>query len=105
MDKQKDFADFVSTQIHAYDCIPGNRDATIYVENDFFMDSPAVQNALKNLQEGERKRIAFKAETAYNTASPDHRVALGVTPDFCIKRMARYISSPMRNTLITVLHQ
>ena len=29
------------------------------------MDSPAVQNALKNLQEGERKRIAFKAEKHY----------------------------------------
>ena len=61
---------------------PWNREKTVFRENDFFMESPTVQKALKGLQEGQRKRIAFKAETAYNTASPDHRVALGVNPGF-----------------------
>ena len=50
------------------------------------MKSPAVQKALKGLEEGQRKRIVFKAETAYNTASPDHRVALGVNPGFLYKK-------------------
>ena len=63
-----------------------NREQTIYKENDYFMDSPAVQNALKGLEEGQRKKIVFKAETAYNTASPDHRVALGVNPGFLYKK-------------------
>ena len=62
-----------------------NREKTIYKENDYFMDSPAVQRALKGLEEGQRKKIVFKAETAYNTASPDHRVALGVNPGFLYK--------------------
>ena len=44
-----------------------NREQTIYKENDYFMDSPAVQKALKGLEEGQRKKIVFKAETAYNT--------------------------------------
>lgn len=65
---------------------PWNREKSVMKENDFFMDSPAVQKALVNLQEGQRKRIVFKAETAYNTASPDHRVALGVNPGFLYKK-------------------
>ena len=63
-----------------------NRDQTIYAEDDFFMDSPAVHKALQGLEEGQRKKIVFKAETAYNTASPDHRVALGVNPGFLYKK-------------------
>lgn len=63
-----------------------NREKTIYKENDYFMDSPAVQRALKGLEEGQRKKIVFKAETAYNTASPDHRVALAVNPGFLYKK-------------------
>ena len=63
-----------------------NREQTIYKKNDYFMDSPAVQKALKGLEEGQRKKIVFKAETAYNTASPDHRVALGVNPGFLYKK-------------------
>ena len=63
-----------------------NRERTIYKENDYFIDSPAVQKALKGLEEGQRKKIVFKAETAYNTASPDHRVALGVNPGFLYKK-------------------
>lgn len=39
-----------------------------------------------HLPEGQRKKIVFKAETAYNTASPDHRVALGVNPGFLYKQ-------------------
>ena len=65
---------------------PWNRETAILRENDFFMESPTVQKALKGLQEGQRKRIAFKAETAYNTASPDHRVALGVNPGYLYKK-------------------
>lgn len=65
---------------------PGNREEAILREDDFFMESPTVQKALKGLQEGQRKRIAFKAETAYNTASPDHRVALGVNPGYLYKK-------------------
>lgn len=62
-----------------------NREQNIYKENDYFLDSPAVQRALKGLEEGKRKKIVFKAETAYNTASPDHRVALGVNPGYLYK--------------------
>ena len=65
---------------------PWNREKTVFRENDFFMESPTVQKALKGLQEGQRKRIAFKAETAYNTASPDHRVALAVNPGYLYKK-------------------
>ena len=65
---------------------PWNREIAILREDDFFMESPTVQKALKGLQEGQRKRIAFKAETAYNTASPDHRVALGVNPGYLYKK-------------------
>ena len=63
-----------------------NREETIYKKNDYFIDSPTVQKALKGLEEGQRKKIVFKAETAYNTASPDHRVALGVNPGFLYKK-------------------
>ena len=65
---------------------PRNREKDIFRENDFFMDSPAVQRALNGLEEGQRKKIVFKAETAYNTASPDHRVALAVNPGFLYKK-------------------
>jgi hypothetical protein len=65
---------------------PWNRETAILREDDFFMESPTVQKALKDLQEGQSKRIAFKAETAYNTASPDHRVALGVNPGYLYKK-------------------
>ena len=65
---------------------PWNREKAVLREDDFFMESPTVQKALKGLQEGQRKRIAFKAETAYNTASPDHRVALGVNPGYLYKK-------------------
>ncbi len=65
---------------------PWNREKAILREDDFFMESPTVQKALKGLQEGQRKRIAFKAETAYNTASPDHRVALAVNPGILYKK-------------------
>ena len=71
-----------------------NREQTIYKENDYFLDSPAVQKALQGLEEGMRKKIVFKAETAYNTASPDHRVALGVNPGFLYKKDGRvYLES------------
>ena len=71
-----------------------NREQNIYKKNDYFMDSPAVQKALKGLEEGQRKKIVFKAETAYNTASPDHRVALGVNPGFLYKKDGRvYLES------------
>jgi len=63
-----------------------NRDQNIYKKNDYFMNSPAVQKALKGLEEGQQKKIVFKAETAYNTASPDHCVALGVNPGFLYKK-------------------
>lgn len=65
---------------------PWNRGKVKFVKNDYFMDSPAVYKALAGLPEGKRKRIAFKAETAYNTASPDHRVALAVNPGFLYKK-------------------
>ena len=65
---------------------PWNREKAVLREDDFFMESPTVQKALKGLQEGQRKRIAFKAETAYNTASPDHRVALAVNPGYLYKK-------------------
>ncbi len=65
---------------------PWNRGKSVLKENDFFMDSPTVQKALKGLQEGQRKMIAFKGETAYNTANPDHRVALAVNPGFLYKK-------------------
>lgn len=65
---------------------PKNRDKSVFMENDFFVDSPAVQKALSGLDEGEREMIVFKAETAYNTASPDHRVALAVNPGFLYKK-------------------
>lgn len=71
-----------------------NRDQYIYRENDYFLDSPAVQKVLKGLEEGQRKKIVFKAETAYNTASPDHRVALGVNPGFLYKKEGKvYLES------------
>ena len=57
-----------------------NREQTINKENDYFLDSPSVQNALKGMGEGERKKIVFKGETAYDTSCPDHRVALAVNP-------------------------
>ena len=63
-----------------------NREQTIVKENGFFMDSPSDQKALKGLKEGQRKKIIYKAETAYNTASPDHRVALAVNPGFLYKK-------------------
>ena len=73
---------------------PWNREKAIFSENDFFMDSPAVQRALKGLEEGQRKKIVFKAETAYNTASPDHRVALAVNPGFLYKKEGKeYLES------------
>ena len=73
---------------------PWNREKAIFRENDFFMDSPAVQRALKGLEEGQRKKIVFRAETAYNTASPDHRVALAVNPGFLyIKEGKVYLES------------
>ena len=65
---------------------PWNREKAILREDDFFMESPTAQKALKGLQEGQRKRIAFKAETAYNTASPDHRVPLAVNPGILYKK-------------------
>ena len=65
---------------------PWNREKAILREDDFFMEPPTVQKAMKGLQEGQRKRIAFKAETAYNTASPDHRVALAVNPGYLYKK-------------------
>ena len=65
---------------------PWNREKVVLREDDFFMESPTVQKALNGLQEGQRKRIAFKAETAYNTASPDHRVALAVNPGYLYKK-------------------
>ena len=73
---------------------PWNREKAIFRENDFFMDSPAVQRALKGLEEGQRKKIVFRAETAYNTASPDHRVALAVNPGFLYKKEGKvYLES------------
>ena len=73
---------------------PWNRETAIFRENDFFMDSPAVQRALKGLEEGQRKKIVFRAETAYNTASPDHRVALAVNPGFLYKKEGKvYLES------------
>ena len=65
---------------------PWNREKAVLREDDFFMESPTVQKALKGLQEGQRKMIAFKGETAYNTANSDHRVALAVNPGFLYKK-------------------
>lgn len=65
---------------------PWNRDKQVFKTNDFFMKSPAVQKALSGLDEGQRKKIVFKAETAYNTASKDHRVALAVNPGFLYRK-------------------
>ena len=48
---------------------PWNREKAVLREDDFFMESPTVQKAIKCLQEGQRKRIAFKAETAASKAS------------------------------------
>ena len=63
-----------------------NREKSIFKENDFFMDSPSVQKTITDLQEDHRKKIVFRAETAYNTASPDQRVALAVNPGFLYKK-------------------
>lgn len=65
---------------------PWNRETTVFKRNDFFIDSPTVENALKKLTPGQRKYIAFKASAAYNTASPDHRVALAVNPGHLYKK-------------------
>ena len=65
---------------------PWNREKAVLREDDFFMESPTVQKALKGLQDEQKKRIAFKAETAYNTASTDHRVALAVNPGYLYKK-------------------
>ena len=65
---------------------PWNREKDVYKRNDFFIESPTVDKALKNLAYGQRKYIAFKASTAYNTASPDHRVALAVNPGYLYKK-------------------
>lgn len=73
---------------------PWNREKAVLREDDFFMESPTVQKALKGLQDEQRKRIAFKAETAYNTASTDHRVALAVNPGYLYKKDAKvYLES------------
>ena len=65
---------------------PWNREKAVLREDDFFMESPTVQKALKGLQDEQKKRIAFKAETAYNTASTDHRVAIAVNPGYLYKK-------------------
>jgi hypothetical protein len=65
---------------------PWNREKTVFKRNDFFIDSPTVEHALKKLTPGQRKYIAFKASAAYNTASPDHRVALAVNPGYLYKK-------------------
>lgn len=65
---------------------PRYRETVIMKKNDFFLDSPKVQKTLTGLQEGESRKIFFKAETAYNTASLDHRVALGVNPGVLHKK-------------------
>lgn len=65
---------------------PWNREKAVFKRNDFFIDSPTVDNALKKLASGQRKYIAFKASAAYNTASPDHRVALAVNPGYLYKK-------------------
>ena len=65
---------------------PWNREKDVYKRNDFFIESPTVDKALNNLATGQRKYIAFKASTAYNTASPDHRVALAVNPGYLYKK-------------------
>ena len=73
---------------------PWNREKAVLREDDFFMESPTVQKALKGLQDEQKKRIAFKAETAYNTASTDHRVALAVNPGILYKKDAKvYLES------------
>ena len=73
---------------------PWNREKAVLREDDFFMESPTVQKALKGLQDEQKKRIAFKAETAYNTASTDHRVALAVNPGYLYKKDAKvYLES------------
>lgn len=51
---------------------PWNREEAVLREDDFFMESPTVQKALKGLQDGH--------------ASPDHRVALGVNPGYLYKK-------------------
>ena len=73
---------------------PWNREKAVLREDDFFMESPTVQKALKGLQDEQKKRIAFKAETAYNTASTDHRVAIAVNPGYLYKKDAKvYLES------------
>lgn len=58
-----------------------NRDTEKYVENDFFLDSPKVRQAVQNLRPGVKKRIAF-TDSAYSLFDPNHRVALAVNPGF-----------------------
>lgn len=65
---------------------PWNREKNVFKRNDFFLESPTVENAVKKLAIGQRKYIAFKASAAYNTASPDHRVALAVNPGYLYKK-------------------
>lgn len=65
---------------------PWNREKTVLKENDYFIEAPTIQNALKNLPEGERKKISFHGDIAYNTANPDHRVALAVNPGILYRK-------------------
>ena len=69
---------------------PWNREKRVFKKNDFFIDSPTVGNAIKHLGYGQRKYIAFKASEAYNTASPDHRVALAVNPGYLYKKDGKF---------------
>jgi hypothetical protein len=58
-----------------------NRDTEKYVENDFFLESPKVRQALQNLKPGVEKRIAF-TDSCYSLFDPNHTVALAVNPGF-----------------------
>lgn len=67
-----------------------NRDSTIYIETDFFLESPVVQQELLNLEKGKEKRIAFK-DNCYSLHNPNHRVALAANPGYLSKQNSQII--------------
>lgn len=62
-------------------CFKKNRNIDKYVENDFFLESPKVQQAVQNLRPGVEKRVAF-TDSCYSLFDPNHTVALAVNPGF-----------------------
>lgn len=60
-----------------------NRNQTFYIENDFFLTSPIVKQALTDLNN--EKRIAFR-DNCYSLHNPNHRVALAANPGYLNKK-------------------